>query len=130
MIQALTNGHEYEWTSVYTNKEYECENKQGDTPTMFWEADRTKSTFSMYCKEDGFYDFVDQRENWPTCLEDIECPTPPEIPFNEEYVHKKDFGRVNVRRYVYPLPPGPINEEFTMEYNNTLLHKNFDAKLV
>ena len=34
-------------------------------------------------KEDGFYDFVDERGNWPTCLEDIECDeTPPEIPTN------------------------------------------------
>ena len=98
---------------------------------MYFESDRSLSDFTMYCNEEGFYDFVDKRENWPTCLEDIECPDiPPVIPFNEEYVHKKDFGKVNVRRYVYPLPNAPINEEFTMEYNHTNLPRNFNAKLV
>ena len=97
---------------------------------MYWESDRSKSTFQMYCKEDGNYEFVDKRENWPTCLVDVECPIPPEIPYNEEYVHNKDFGRVKVERYVYPLPTDAIHEEFTMEYNSTKLFRNYDTKLV
>ena len=51
---------------------------------------RSLSEFSMLCKEDGFYgDFENSRENWPTCLQDVECDIPPEIPTNSEYVLKK-----------------------------------------
>ena len=85
----------------------------------------------MVVQEDGEYDFVDERDNWPTCLEDIECnEVPPKIPTDPEYVLKKDDGRVGVQRFVYPLPEGPIWEVFTSEHNNTLLPRNFNAKLV
>ena len=51
---------------------------------------RSLSEFSMLCKEDGFYgDFENSRENWPTCLQDVECEIPPEIPTSSEYVLKK-----------------------------------------
>ena len=72
------------------NKEYECNNKRGNNHTMYFEKDRTNSEFSILCKDDGSYDFVDERGNWPTCLQDIQCfDTPPPIPTNEEYVNKK-----------------------------------------
>ena len=120
-----------EWTPVNTNKEYECKNRLGNDHTMYWESDRSKSTFSIFCKADGFFDFVDERRNWPTCLEDITCPDiPPEIPTNPEYVLNKDDGRVYVERYIYPLPTAPILEEFTSYHNNTMLPTNYNAKLV
>ena len=98
---------------------------------MFWEKDRSKSTFSIYCNATGLYDFVDDRGNWPTCLKDVICPDmPPEIPTNPEYVLIKDDGRVHVERYVYPLPDAAIKEMFTSEHNNSLLPTNFNAKLV
>ena len=59
------------WTNVNSNKEYRCQNETGGVATMFWESDRTKSTFSMSCKPDGTYDFNGARENWPTCLTGI-----------------------------------------------------------
>ena len=58
-----------DWTAVDQQKEYRCQQKQGDVPTMFWESDRSKSTFSMTCLPDGTYEFDDIRENWPTCLQ-------------------------------------------------------------
>ena len=80
-----------EWTLVNDKKKYECQNKKADgTHTMYFEWDRTKSDFSMMCDEYGQYVFVDLRENWPTCLEDILCnDIPPEIPSNPEYVNIK-----------------------------------------
>ena len=37
--------------------------------TMYWESDRSKSTFEMDCLEDGTFDFINERPNWPTCVE-------------------------------------------------------------
>ena len=45
-------------------KEYECDNKVDNVHTMFWENDRSKSTFEIYCKDDGYFVWKD----WPTCL--------------------------------------------------------------
>ena len=47
--------------------------------------------FFILCffKEDGYYDFENERVNWPTCQVDVECPIPPPIPTDEEYVLKK-----------------------------------------
>ena len=56
------------WTDVDSKKEYRCQNNTNGVATMFWESDRTKSTFSMTCKPDGTLDFNGARENWPTCL--------------------------------------------------------------
>jgi hypothetical protein len=58
------------WTEVGKHKQYRCQKmKQDGTHTMFWESDRSKSTFQMKCLPDGSFQFEDQRENWPTCLE-------------------------------------------------------------
>ena len=97
---------------------------------MFWQSDRLKSTFSIPCKTDGLYDFIDKRENWPTCVLDINCTDlPPEIPTSPEYVLKKDDGRVLVERYVYPLPTGTIKETLTSEVNSSLIPRNFNVQL-
>ena len=48
-------------------------------------------------QEDGTYEFTNVRENWPTCLEDIQCDIPPPVPTNEEYTLKK------VRKYMYTI---------------------------
>ena len=53
------------WTAVNTNKEYQCQGKEADTHTRFWETDRTQSTFQMFCRADGYYEWRD----WPTCVE-------------------------------------------------------------
>lgn len=113
-------------------KEYECRNKRrpDNAHTMYWESDRSKSTFSMECKPDGTYDFVDVRGNWPTCLGDIQCDIPPVIPTNPEYILNKDDGRVLVNRFEYPLPTTSISETLTSEVNNTLISRNFNTTLV
>ena len=54
-----------DWTPVNTWKQYECAGKVGDRPTRFWETDRDRSTFEIFCKEDGYYEWRD----WPTCIE-------------------------------------------------------------
>ena len=53
-----------EWTSIYTYKHYQCKNSVDSIPTMFWETDRTKSTFKLFCNADGYFTWQD----WPTCL--------------------------------------------------------------
>ena len=58
------------WTRVNNSKEYSCQGMTEDsTPTRYWESDRSKSTFSMFCLPDGNFEFKNIRENWPTCLE-------------------------------------------------------------
>ena len=111
---------------------YECKNKRAsdNAATMYWETDRSKSTFSILCKPDGTYDFVNERSKWPTCLSDVQCDIPPVIPTNPEYVLNKDDGRVIVQRYIYPLPTTFITETLTSEVNNSLISKNFNTKLV
>ena len=63
-LEEITNA----WTDVDSKKEYRCQNNSDGVAAMFWQTDRTKSTFSMVCKPDGTYDFNGARENWPTCL--------------------------------------------------------------
>ena len=53
------------WTEINSNKEYQCKNKLGENPTMFWESDRSKSTFQLFCKPDGYFTW----KEWPICLE-------------------------------------------------------------
>ena len=111
---------------------YECKFKTASgNATMYWESDRSKSTFSMMCKQDGTYDFVNVRDNWPTCLGDIQCTDlPPVIPTSEEYLLNKDDGRVLVQYYEYPLPQTFKTATFTSEINNTLIPRNYNAKIV
>ena len=53
------------WTGVNKSKEYECKGKEGGRHTRFWETDRALSTFQMFCRPDGYFEWKD----WPTCLE-------------------------------------------------------------
>ena len=58
-----------EWTPIKTNKKYRCQGmKEDGNHTMYWESDRSKSTFEMLCLEDGTFQFVNERGNWPTCV--------------------------------------------------------------
>ena len=68
------------WTSINKDRTYECEgwNTTGDeTHVKFFETDRSKTSFTMKCKDDGNYEFVNKRENWPTCLSTVHCGQPP-----------------------------------------------------
>lgn len=53
-----------EWTPINTYKNYDCKNKIDSVHTMFWETDRSKSTFELFCNPDGYFTWKD----WPTCL--------------------------------------------------------------
>ena len=53
------------WTAVNTHKEYRCKGQIDGSHTRFWESDRTKSTFEIFCKPDGYFTWKD----WPTCIE-------------------------------------------------------------
>ena len=59
-----------DWTPVETEKQFRCQgmNSTG-MHTRFTEADRTVSTFSISCQENGQFTFENKRQNWPTCLE-------------------------------------------------------------
>ena len=58
------------WTRVNTSKEYRCKGMLEDGQhTRFWESDRSISTFSLFCKHDGTFQFENTRKNLPTCLE-------------------------------------------------------------
>ena len=64
-----------DWTYVKETKKYQCKDQMtvGDQTfhTRFWESDRTRSTFEILCKEDGSFDFDNQRSSWPTCIKGI-----------------------------------------------------------
>ena len=61
------------WTRVNTSKEYRCQGRDHDgVHTMFWESNRSLSTFSMLCQPDGHFLFENIRGNWPTCLEGLD----------------------------------------------------------
>lgn len=120
------------WTRVNTSKEYECDNKLETGHTMFWETDRSRSTFEIFCKQDGYFEWKD----WPTCLTgkstcsnrtthslddthllcmyltthyfipDITCsPEPPAVPSDPEYSLASDDGTVTINSLVYPAHP-------------------------
>ena len=55
------------WTLVNTKKQYQCKNKVDGVHTMFWESDRSQSTFELQCQSDGSYRW----EEWPVCLTGI-----------------------------------------------------------
>ena len=66
------------WTPINTDKWFECSDKAvNGSHTRFFETDRSLSSFAMTCKPDGQFDFVDVRENWPTCLDTVHCGQPP-----------------------------------------------------
>ena len=117
-----------EWTPINTNKEYQCKNTIDSVYTMFWESDRTKSTFELACKPDGYFTW----EEWPICLTDITCsPDPPLIPTHSEYTLTTDDGSVTVNSIIYPTYPSVnrFSEVFISTKNNTELPKNYMANL-
>ena len=60
---------------------------------------------------------------------DVQCPFPPPIPTNEEYVLKKDDGYVYIQYYEYPLPTAAIKKNLTSEFNYTSLSRNYNSNL-
>ena len=58
------------WTRVNTSKEYLCQGREQDgRHTMFWQSNRSLSSFSMFCQPDGQFLFENIRANWPICME-------------------------------------------------------------
>ena len=54
------------WTKINEYKEYRCKGMKKDgTHTRFWETDRSKSTFRLFCNPSGYFTY----EEWPICLE-------------------------------------------------------------
>ena len=59
-----------EWTPINTNKTYRCNGMKSDNVhTKFFENERRLSSFNMKCLPNGLYQFVDEIDNWPVCLE-------------------------------------------------------------
>ena len=118
-----------DWTPINTYKEYRCLNQDGDTPTMFWESDRTRSTFQLMCKDDGYFTW----EEWPICLTDITCdPAAPEVPTHSEYTDSQDDGTVTINSLQYPVVPSEVrttNLVLKSEYNSSFIPRNYMANL-
>ena len=54
------------WTKINEYKEYRCKGmKEDGSHTRFWESDRSKSTFQLFCNPSGYFTY----EEWPICLE-------------------------------------------------------------
>ena len=115
-LQQLT-----EWTPIETYKKYQCKNTINGVYTMFWESDRTKSTFQLFCKDDGYFTW----EDWPICLIDITCsPDPPVIPTHTEYTLASDDGKITINSLVYPIYPTKARTS-NLEMNSTQNHLKF-----
>ena len=72
MLEEVTS----EWTPINTEKVYRCKgmDKANNVHTRFFEKDRSLSSFSMTCLPNGHYQFVNDLDNWPVCLEgDYSC---------------------------------------------------------
>ena len=123
-------------TPINTKKQYRCKNQLGNVPRMFWESDRSKSTFELHCYPDGYFVW----QEWPICLTDIECsPLPPVIPTHEEYfvsaadgnIYWND-GSVTINSLEYPTYPTEARTTNLVNYSNfsnTLIPKNYMANL-
>ena len=118
-----------DWTPINENKQYQCKNTIDSVYTMFWESDRSKSTFEIFCKEDGYFTW----KEWPICLTDVICePDPPLIPTHTEYALVSDDGTVTINAIIYPTYPvenGISNDVWNSTKNNTLVAKNYMANL-
>lgn len=91
------------WTPVNQAKQYRCKGWDGSRHTRFWQSDRTQSTFEITCLEDGSYSFDNERDSWPTCVEDITCEDePPAVPTHSEYTLAAYDGTVTINSLVYP----------------------------
>ena len=122
-LRAVSSG----WTSINTHKQYDC-GRQWGRYTGFWSTDRSRSTFSILCKSDGNYDFVNDRDNWPTCLQDVTCPLPPEIPTHPDYSLADDDGYVSYQSLMYPQLTRR-DSSVNSTHNNTALPRNYAANL-
>ena len=123
-------------TPINTKKQYRCKNQIGNVPTMFWESDRTKSTYDLHCYPDGYFVW----QEWPICLTDIECsPLPPVIPTHEEYfisaadgnIYWND-GSVTINSLEYPTYPTETrisNLVKDSNFSNSLIPRNYMANL-
>ena len=118
-------------TPINTAKQYRCKDSWGSdhTPRMFWESDRSQSTFEISCQDTGYFTW----KEWPVCLTDITCsPLPPAIPTHWEYTDTKDDGTVTINSLTYPVIPNEMRTTDlvkTSEYNNTLIARNYMANL-
>ena len=74
------------WTPINSSKWYECADKFNETHTRYFETNRSITSFSMMCMEDGSFNFVNERENWPTCLDTVFCGAPPNATENGKLV--------------------------------------------
>ena len=123
-----------EWTPINTKKQYQCKNTYISSTntkvyTMFWEKDRSRSTFELDCMEDGYFVW----EEWPICLTDVTCsPDPPIIPTHSEYSLVADDGTVIVNSLIYPTYPSEnriTDQVLNSTQNNTLIAKNYMTNL-
>lgn len=116
-----------DWTPINDYKHYECKNRINSVHTMFWETDRSKSTFKLFCKPDGMFIW----ENWPTCLEDINCPTPPLVPSASDYTSESDDGSVTINSLEYPTYPNEIRTtNLILNYKSSInIPRNYMANL-
>lgn len=57
------------WTKINTYKEYRCTGRINNVHTKYLQYDRTRSTFKMKCLPNGKFDFVNETQHWPICLE-------------------------------------------------------------
>ena len=117
------------WTPINSKKQYRCKNQLDNVPRMFWETDRSKSTFELHCNPDGYFTW----EEWPICLTDVTCsPLPPVIPTDPEYTLTSDDGHVIINSLVYPTYPTETRTSNLIkrsDFSNTDIPKNFMANL-
>lgn len=115
-----------EWTPVNSSKEYDCGGlEEFGRHTGFWKSNRSRSTFEIECKADGLYNFVNKRKNWPTCLQDVVCPEPPQIPNHPNYTLPSDYGHVVYQSMIYPQ----LTTNSNSTTNFTEIPRNYMANL-
>ena len=78
------------WTEINRNKEYQCKNSIAGVHTMFWQSDRSRSTFELPCQPDGYFTW----KEWPTCLSGW-C----------RVLHISTDSTPPCRRHLHPRPP-------------------------
>ena len=100
-----------------------------NVPRMFWETDRSKSTFELNCNPDGYFTW----KEWPICLTDVTCsPLPPVIPTDPEYTLVSDDGHVIINSVEYPTYPTEARNSNLLkrsDFANTDIPKNYMANL-
>ena len=51
-----------------TDKTHLCTGYANGVHTKFFESDRSQSSFTMRCLDTGYFQFRNQRRDWPVCL--------------------------------------------------------------